>query len=85
MLKAVRASVLILLIACSAQAGYMPNDSPTPPQQQSGYIPNDSAETSQEPTDSTQELDASGDVQNGVTASLTEIALSLLSSLPSLL
>jgi hypothetical protein len=31
MVKAIRASVLILLLACSAQAGYMPSGSEEPP------------------------------------------------------
>lgn len=29
--KAIRASLLVLLLACSAQAGYMPNGTPEPP------------------------------------------------------
>ncbi len=33
MVKAIRAYALILLLACSAQAGDMQNDSPAPPSQ----------------------------------------------------
>jgi hypothetical protein len=53
--KAVRASALILLLTCSAQAGYIPNGSPEPPppmsnavqeeQTADGYMPNGLTET----------------------------------------
>jgi hypothetical protein len=68
--KAFRASLLVLLLACSAQAGYMPNGSPDP------TPPLASAE--QEPS-----LD--GNIPNDAPNSLTELTLDLLAVLPSLL
>ena len=68
--KAIRASALILLLTCSAQAGWMGNGSPTPPPQPAGVT--------QEPT-------ADGDISTTSANSLTEIALDLLAVLPSLL
>jgi hypothetical protein len=52
--KAVRASALILLMTCSAHAGYIPNGSPEPPppnavqeeQMANGNIPNDEEDSS---------------------------------------
>jgi hypothetical protein len=67
--KAFRASLLVLLLACSAHAGYMPNGSPAPPPQPTS--------AAQEPT--------GGDIQNGAVDSLAQIALDLLAVLPSLL
>ena len=67
--KAIRASALILLLACTAQAGWIQNDSPAPPPQ---------------PTNAVQEPTADGWIQNGVADSLTQIALDLLAVLPSL-
>jgi hypothetical protein len=69
--KAIRASALILLLACSAQAGYIPNDAPAPPPSQ--------------PTNVVQEPTKDGEISNGVAASVTQIALDLLAVLPSLL
>jgi hypothetical protein len=78
--KAIRASLLILLFACSTQAGYIPNESPAPPPQpasvaQSGYIPNDAP--APPPAD--------GWMGNGGAESLTQLTLDLLAVLPSLL
>jgi hypothetical protein len=70
--KAIRASALILLLACSAQAGYMQNDAPAPPP------PPQPASAVQEPT-------TGGEVSNDVSDTLTGIALDLLAVLPSLL
>lgn len=70
--KAIRASALILLLACSAQAGYMQNDAPAPPP------PSQPASAIQEPT-------TGGEVSNDVSDSLTGIALDLLAVLSSLL
>jgi hypothetical protein len=51
MSKAIRASVLVLLLTSSAQAGWMPNGSPEPPppsvqgQAADGIMPNGLTET----------------------------------------
>lgn len=79
MVKAIRASALILLLACSAQAGYMQNDAPAPPP------PAQPASAVQEPTDAAQEPTMGGEIPNDAMDSLTEIALELLALLPSLL
>ena len=92
MVKVIRASALILLLACSAQAGWMANGSPEPPPPSqptsaavTGYMPNGSPEPPQ-PTDVVVQGPAeNGIIQNGVTVSLTQIALELLTALPSLL
>ncbi|OLE53142.1 MAG: hypothetical protein AUG51_14710 [Acidobacteria bacterium 13_1_20CM_3_53_8] len=66
MSKTIRASVLILLLACSAYAGDMQNgvtDSPPPP-----------------PPSAVQEQPTGGEMQNGVADSLMETALTLLES-----
>ena len=68
--KAIRASALILLLACSAQAGYIPNESPAPPPPQ--------------PANAVQEPTTDGDIQNDAADTLTQIALDLLAVLPSL-
>jgi hypothetical protein len=67
--KAIRASVLILLLACSAQAGWIQNESPAPPPQ---------------PTNAVQEPTTDGWIQNGTAGTLTQIALDLFAVLPSL-
>jgi hypothetical protein len=69
--KTIRASVLVLLFACSTQAGYMQNGSPEPP-------PPPQATVVQEPV-------TDGIIQTGAAESLTEIALDLFAALPSLL
>jgi hypothetical protein len=70
--KAIRASALILLLACSAQAGYMQNEAPAPPP------PPQPANVVQEPT-------TGGEIPNDVSDSMTGIALDLLAVLSSLL
>ena len=80
--KAARASLLILLLACSAQAGLIPNDTPAPPPPpqpcvaQEGIMPNESHV--EEPT-------ASGVLGRETEISLTQVALELFAVLPSLL
>jgi hypothetical protein len=69
--KAIRASALILLLACSAQAGYIPNDTPAP-------LPS-------QPTNAIQEPTTGGEIPNDTAVSMTQIALDLLAALPSLL
>ena len=68
--KAIRASLLILVFACSAQAGYIPNDAPAPPPP---------------PTSAPEEQSVNGWMPNGAAESLTQTALDLLTALPSLL
>lgn len=75
MSKAIQASALILLLACSAQAGWMPNGAPAQPPPQ--------------PPSTTQET-TGGEIQNGIMPNdapdtLTRTALELLAVLPSLL
>ncbi len=63
--KAIRASVLVLVLACSARAGYIHNDAaPTPPP----------------PAITEQESIADGEIQNDAAGSLTETVLNLLGS-----
>ncbi|MDQ3917403.1 MAG: hypothetical protein M3348_02925 [Acidobacteriota bacterium] len=69
--KAICASALVLLLACSAQAGWIQNPAPTPP-------PSPQTDAAQEPT-------TGGEVADDVTDSWTATALDLLASLPSLL
>ncbi|HEX8190708.1 MAG TPA: hypothetical protein VF586_20280 [Pyrinomonadaceae bacterium] len=78
MLKAIRVSTLILLLACSAQAGYMQNGSPEPPP------PSQPASPIQEPTPTSEEPPADGYMQTGAADSLTQIALDVFMALPSL-
>jgi len=70
--KAIRASVLVLVFACSAQAGYIHNDvkgTPPPPP----------------PTVTQEEQTAEGEVQDGAAGGLTETVLSVIGSLLALL
>jgi hypothetical protein len=76
--KAIRASVVVLLLACSAYAGDIQNGvtgTPPPPtasatqQQAGGVVPND----------------AQGDMQNDVTDSLAETVLNVLTSVLAIL
>jgi hypothetical protein len=76
--KAIRASVLVLLLACSAQAGWIQNGSPEPP-------PSQPTSTVQEPTTAVQEPTTGGETTNDTTDTLTQIALDLLAGLSSLL
>jgi hypothetical protein len=77
MYKAARALVLILLLACSAQAGIIQNEQPAPP-------PSDPATAQMEPADTTAEPTADGYVQSEGADSLTQFALDVLAVLPSL-
>ena len=78
MLKAIRVSTLILLLTCSAQAGYMQTGSPEPPP------PSQPAIAVDNPTDATDEPTANGYVQNGAPGGLVQIALDMIAALPSL-
>ncbi|MDT5269051.1 MAG: hypothetical protein QOH49_1237 [Acidobacteriota bacterium] len=78
MLKAIRVSTLILLLACSAQAGYMQNGLPEPPP------PPQPASAAREPMNATQEPTTNGIMQNDAPSGLTQIALDVLAALPSL-
>ena len=76
MSKAIRASALILLLACSAQAGWMPNGAPAPP-------PPEPPSAVEEPTNDTT---LNGEMSTpDVSDILAEAALDLLAVLPSLL
>jgi hypothetical protein len=78
MSKAIRASLLILLLACSARAGYMPNGSPAPP-------PPQPATAVEEPTDAGQESVTQATTEDGTQGTIAQITLDLLAVLPSLL
>lgn len=88
--KTIRASLLVLLLACSVRAGYMPNGSPEPPPPQpasvtqAGYIPNDMPAPPQ-PASAPDEPTANGWMASDAAASLTQLTLDLLTVLPSLL
>ncbi|HZH91865.1 MAG TPA: hypothetical protein VEX70_14760 [Pyrinomonadaceae bacterium] len=70
--KAIRTSALILLLACSVQAGWMANGvaEPPPPVEQ------ETTSTVQEPTE--------GDTQGEATGSLTQTVLDLIAGVFSL-
>lgn len=75
MFKILRASVLVLLLACAAQAGEIQNGSPQP-------TPQPSTERAQEET-TTEE--AEGDSTYDLADTLTEAALSVLDNVLALL
>ena len=70
MRKTLGVCLLVLLLTGPVVAGEIPNGSPAPPPSQ--------------PATSTEETTADGIIQNGAPDSLTQIALELLSFLPSL-
>ena len=73
--KAIRTSALVLLLACSAQAGWMGNgltEPPPPPVEQ------ETTSTAQQPTEG-------GNTQDEATDSLTRTVLDLLAGVISLL
>jgi hypothetical protein len=72
MVKAIRASVLILLLACSAQAGYMGNGSPEPPPPPPAPAVQQTATTN-------------GEMPNDAAATITEAALTVLNTVLALL
>ncbi len=69
--KAIRASVLVLLLACSAQAGWIHNPA-------TGTPPPPPPTTEQEPT-------ASGEMQNGAADAADSLTETLLNALESVL
>jgi hypothetical protein len=74
MSKAIRTSVLVLLLTSSAQAGWMGNDSPAPP-------PSQPAPAVQGPTtDGIMQtpLTTDGDMQNDAGITFMEVVLNLL-------
>ena len=76
MLKAARISALILLLACSARAGYIQTGgSPEPP-------PPPPSSPAVEPTGSTGEPIADGNTQSEEAGVLTQVALNMLAALP---
>ena len=72
MVKAIRASVLVLLLTCSARAGWIQNGSPQP-------------EPTPAPASITQEPTTTHEDTSGAAETLTQIALDLASSVLSLL
>lgn len=72
MSKALRACVLVLLLVCPARAGWMPYGSPEPPPPSANAVQGQTPENA-------------GDTQGESANSLTEIVLSLLSGVGSLL
>lgn len=83
--KAIRASALILLLTCTARAGWMGNDSPVPTPQRAGWMGNGSPEPSPQPASAAQEQATDGEITTMSAGSLTQIALDMLAVLPSLL
>jgi hypothetical protein len=73
--KIIRTSALILLLACSAQAGWMANGGAAPPP----------PPVEQETPSAVQELTEGGDAQDEATDSLTQTVLDLLAGVFSLL
>jgi hypothetical protein len=71
MVKTIRASVLILLLACSAQAGYMGNGSPEPPPPPATAVQ--------------QTTTTNGEMPNDAASSLTGVALTVLNTVLALL
>lgn len=69
-MRTLRASILLFVLSGSAYAGDIPYGKPAPP-------PSQPATIEQEPTNTTQEPAADGDMQNGVTDGLTETVLDL--------
>ena len=70
MRKTISVSALILALVCSAHAGEIQNDKPSPPPQP--------------PSSAAQQATPQGEIQNDVADSLTQIALNVLAVLPSL-
>ncbi len=75
--KAIRASALVFLLACSAQAGIMQNETPAPPP------PPAPAATSDETT--ADGYMQTGYMQNDVASPLTQVALDVLAAVSSVL
>lgn len=74
MLKAARVSVLILLLACPTQAGYMPNGSETP-----------TPTPTPQPVEIAEEQSAEEETADEVAVILAEATLSVLTSMLALL
>ena len=80
MCKALRASMLVLLLSCTAQAGWMQGGSPEPPPPP----PPSSELVLRESPDGIQEAPADGDTLDGTTGVFIEAALNVLSGVLSL-
>ena len=78
--KAIRASVLILLMVCSARADWMQNGAPAPPPSAPATASAPDATSTQAVQEPAADAAASDDAPDG----LTRIALDLLAVLPSL-
>lgn len=71
--KAIRASVLVLVLCSVTHAGYIPNDVPAPP-------------PSAQPVTTTElETTTENETQDSTSGTVAQVALDLLSVLPSLL
>ena len=79
--KVIRASALVLLFACSAQAGYIQNGSPEPaPTPAPASAPSNVQSEPSPPAASEEAPAVDGYIQNGVADALAEAALVLLNS-----
>ncbi len=78
MVKAIRVSVLLVLLAFSAQAGIIQNETPAPPP------PSQPVSTTPVPTGEGDEPTDDGIMQNEAPSGLTQVALDVLAVLPSL-
>ena len=79
--KVIRASTLVLLFACTAQAGWIHNGSPEPeptpaPASAPGYIQNETPA----PVESEEAPAVNDDTQNDLTGALAQAALYILNS-----
>jgi hypothetical protein len=76
MSKAIRASVLVLLLTCPAQAGWIQNDSPAPPPQSAPAV-REPMTDGQIDTGATAPA-ADGQIETPAAATFVEVLLSLL-------
>jgi hypothetical protein len=78
--KAIRASVLVLLMVCSARADWMQNGAPAPPANATSTAEGSAAQPAPAAQEPAADAAATDDTRDG----LTQIALELLAVLPSL-
>jgi len=74
MCKSIRACVLILLLACSAQAGHMQNESPAPPSSQPATAVQEELTGGEIPNPQTTD----GEMNTPAAATFLEVVLNLL-------
>jgi hypothetical protein len=80
MLKAAQASALILLLACSAQAGWIGNETPAPPPSSPAIAGRELAGDELTTCETT-----AGEIPDDAKDALTHVGIELLAVLPSLL